>query len=113
MISICSGWVGTHLERVSVPGVSWGLEGVGCKFPNLPSLEMRFALDLTKICVLITVLYFLPTNMSNSERDGFPESKKCEHYLSFLRALIIPFSWFPLFPRRSIPVLQHELGCHT
>ena len=55
MISNCSGWVGTHLERDSVPGVSWGLKGVGCKFPNFPSLEMRFALDLT-------------TNMGNSER---------------------------------------------
>ena len=68
MISICSGWVGTHLESDSVPGVSWGLKGVGCNFPNFPSLEMRFALDLTKICILITLLCFLPTNMSNSER---------------------------------------------
>ena len=33
--------------------------------------------------------------------------------LSFLRALFSPFSGFSLFPRRGIPVLQHELGCHT
>ena len=68
MISIYSGWVGTHLERDSVPGAIWGLEGVGCRFSNFPSLEMRFALDLTEICVLITLLCFLPANMSNSER---------------------------------------------
>ena len=68
MISICLECVGTHLERDSVAGVSWGLEGVGCTFSNFPSLEMRFALDLTKNCVLITILCFLFTNMSNSER---------------------------------------------
>ena len=33
--------------------------------------------------------------------------------LSFLRTLFSPFSGFPLFTRRGIPVLQHELGCHT
>ena len=76
MISICSGWVGTHLERDSVPGVSWGLEGVGCKFPNFPSLAMRFALDLTKICALITLLCFLPTNMSNSERGWLSRERE-------------------------------------
>ena len=76
MISICSGWVGTHLERDSVPGVLWGLKGVGCKFPNFPSLKMRFALDLTEICVLITLLCFLSTKMSNSERGWLSRERE-------------------------------------
>ena len=55
MISVCLGWLGTHLERDSVPEVSWGPEGVGCKLPNFPSLKIPFAVDLTKICLLITL----------------------------------------------------------
>ena len=76
MIPICLGWVGTHLERDSVPGVSWGLEGVGCKFPNFPSLRMLFAVDLTKICLLMALLCFLPTNMNNSERGWLSRERE-------------------------------------
>ena len=76
MIPICLGWVGTHLERDSVPGVSWGLEGFGCKFPNFPSLRMLFAVDLTKICLLMALLCFLPTNMNNSERGWLSRERE-------------------------------------
>ena len=81
MISICSGWVGTHLERDSVPGVSCGLKGVGCKFSNFPSLEMRFALDLTKICVLITLLCFSRGALHSLENEIFLEQKDLYRFL--------------------------------
>ena len=62
-------------------GMAWDPFGEGFSFggfmgagggrvliPNFPSLRMPSAVDLTKICLLITFLCFLPTNMNNSER---------------------------------------------
>ena len=116
MNSICSRWVGAHLERDSVPGVSWGWRGSGANSPIshpskcfLQSISLKFVFLIT-----LQINAMFPPYKDEKFREGIAfQRARYVRFIIFTDTVWSPLSGFPLFPRRGIPVLQHELSCHT